>query len=85
MIVKYKIKSKKDQRLEFKDLMAFKSRKKGFFYEYKKNRPRMLLDKEPARKKTWFETFIEDRERQAEDQRKAKEKKEEAERLRLAD
>ena len=63
-------------RLDFKDLMAFKSRTAGFFYEYKKNRPRMLLHKEPKPKKTWFETFMENREKEEEEKRKAKEKAE---------
>ena len=70
-------------------MMAFKSRTAGFFYEYKKNRPRMLLDKEPKPKKTWFETFMENREKEELEKKKAKEKAElkaqadEAERARV--
>ena len=63
MIKTYKIKINKDERLNFKELMKFKSRDSGFFYEYKKNRPRMLLDKEPEKKKSWFEGFMEEREK----------------------
>ena len=63
LIKTYRIKINKDERLKFKELMQFKSRESGFFYEYKKNRPRMLLDKEPEKKKTWFEEFMEERER----------------------
>ena len=54
--------------------MAFKSREPGFFYEYKKNRPRLIQKQEPEKKKTWFETFMEERTRLEQEKQKAKEK-----------
>ena len=54
--------------------MAFKSREPGFFYEYKKNRPRLIQKQEPEKKKTWLETFLEERNRLEQEKQKAKEK-----------
>jgi hypothetical protein len=54
---KYKIVPTIEKELLFKDLIMLKTPKSGFFYEYKKNRPTILKEKEPAKPEPFFKKF----------------------------
>ena len=64
--------------MDFKELMMLKSRRSGFFYEYKKNRPRIVRSKEPEKKRDFDEILREELDRQAEEKRLMEERRQKA-------
>jgi hypothetical protein len=50
IIENFKIKINIPKELDFKDLIGVKVQEEGFFSYYKKNRTKMLLEKEPSQK-----------------------------------
>lgn len=69
---KFKIVCEEQNELTFKDLMIVKTRQPCFFYEYKKNRTKLLKSKEPPIPEPFYKKYIREK---AEEKRREERKK----------
>jgi hypothetical protein len=68
-VKKFKIPIEERKQLTFEDLMIVKTRRSGFFYEFKKNRTNLLKETEPVAKERFYRKYIREKQEEEETER----------------